>query len=161
MRMRRLIWVCTDHKGLIVQKCFPNFHILIRPNEVHSLVFLKYQPMLPCSLNIIWVLPRSKDNHGSHSLFEHVTWASAKLHMKKYRILWLSLVRPHKWVRHSHYAPPPKKWRGIMLYPLKFWVSVRLSVCLCPSVRQRPHHSSARNSSYSFRPILFKLYMRF
>ena len=38
------------------------------------------------------------------------------------------------------YAPPPKKWRGIMLYPLKFWVC------------HRPHHSSARNSSYSFRP---------
>ena len=42
-----------------------------------------------------------------------------------------------------------------------------LSVCLsvrpsvCPSVHQRPHHSSARNSSYSFRPILFKLYRRF
>ena len=31
-----------------------------------------------------------------------------------------------------------------MLYPLKFWVSVR----------QRPHHSSADNSSYSFRPTL-------
>ena len=31
----------------------------------------------------------------------------------------------------------------------------------CPSVRPRPHHSSARNSSYSFRPILFKLYRRF
>ena len=31
----------------------------------------------------------------------------------------------------------------------------------CLSVRQRPHHSSARNSSYSFRPVLFKLYRRF
>ena len=51
--------------------------------------------------------------------------------------------------------PPPKKWRDIMLYPLKFWVSV------CSSVRHRPHHSFARNSSYSFRPILFKLYRRF
>ena len=58
------------------------------------------------------------------------------------------------------YAPPPKKWRDkkwrdIMLYPVKIWVSV------CPSVRQRPHHSFARNSSYSFRPILLKLYRRF
>ena len=55
----------------------------------------------------------------------------------------------------SFYAPPPKKWRGIMLYPLKFWVFV------CPSVRQHPHHSSARNSTYSFRPILFRLYRCF
>ena len=28
------------------------------------------------------------------------------------------------------YAPPPNKWRGIMLYPLKFGVSVRPSVFL-------------------------------
>ena len=28
-------------------------------------------------------------------------------------------------------------------------------------VHQRPHHSSACNSSYSFRPILFKLYRCF
>ena len=45
----------------------------------------------------------------------------------------------HSWIIHL-YAPPPKKWRGIMLYPLKFWVSVHPSVRLsiCPSVRQRP-----------------------
>ena len=59
----------------------------------------------------------------------------------------------------TNYAPPPKKWRGIMLYPLKFWVSVRPSVC--PYVHQHFHHSCARNSSYSFKPILFKLYRRF
>ena len=123
----------------------------------------------------------------------------------------------------SHfYAPPLKKWRGIMLYPLKFWVSIRLSVC--PSVSAptillpatpptllgqsfsnstgafrmvwryaycfyrilnlffitffafltfrlfsspnttemyREYVSSARNSTYSFRPIFFKLYRHF
>ena len=34
-------------------------------------------------------------------------------------------------------CPATRKWRGIMLYPPKFWVSVRPSVCLsvCPSVR--------------------------
>ena len=57
-----------------------------------------------------------------------------------------------------------------MLYPPKFWVSVRPSVCLsvCLSVRPsvRPsvsahHHSCIGNSSYSFRPILLKLYSCF
>ena len=44
------------------------------------------------------------------------------------------------WVILGSYAPPPKKWWGIMLYPLKFWVSVHLSVrpsirpSVCPSV---------------------------
>ena len=34
-------------------------------------------------------------------------------------------------------CPATRKWRGIMLYPPKFWVSVRPSVCLSvrPSVR--------------------------
>ena len=32
------------------------------------------------------------------------------------------------YIHYYFYAPPPKKWRGIMLYPLKFWVSVCLSV---------------------------------
>ena len=63
-----------------------------------------------------------------------------------------------------------RKWRGIMLYPPKFWVSVRpsvrLSVCLSvrPSVRpsvSAHHHSCIGNSSYSFRPILLKLYRCF
>ena len=71
-------------------------------------------------------------------------------------------------------CPATRKWRGIMLYHPKFWVSVRPSVCLsvclsvCPSVRPsvRPsvsahHHSCIGNSSYSFRPILLKLYRYF
>ena len=53
-----------------------------------------------------------------------------------------------------------------MLYPPKFWVSVRPSVCLSvrPSVRpsvSAHHHSCIGNSSYSFRPILLKLYRCF
>ena len=67
-------------------------------------------------------------------------------------------------------CPATRKWRGIMLYPPKFWVSVRpsvrLSVCLSvrPSVRpsvSAHHHSCIGNSSYSFRPILLKLYRCF
>ena len=56
--------------------------------------------MLPCSLNIFGC---SLGPKITPSLFQHVTWASTKLHMKTYRILWLSLVRPHKWVRHGHF----------------------------------------------------------
>ena len=55
-------------------------------------------------------------------------------------------------------CPAARKWRGIMLYPPKFWVSVRLSVR--PSVSTH-HHSCIGNSSYSFRPILLKLYRCF
>ena len=67
-------------------------------------------------------------------------------------------------------CPATRKWRGIMLYPPKFWVSVppsvRPSVCLSvrPSVRpsvSAHHHSCIGNSSYSFRPILLKIYRCF
>ena len=63
-------------------------------------------------------------------------------------------------------CPATRKWRGIMLYPPKFWVSVRPSVCLSvrPSIRpsvSAHHHSCIGNSSYSFRPILLKLYRCF
>ena len=55
-------------------------------------------------------------------------------------------------------CPATRKWRGIILYPPKFWVSVCLSVR--PSVSAH-HHSCIGNSSYSFRPILLKLYRCF
>ena len=63
-------------------------------------------------------------------------------------------------------CPATRKWRGIMLYPPKFWVSVRPSVrpSVCPSVRpsvSAHHHSCIGNSSYSFRPILLKIYRCF
>ena len=55
-------------------------------------------------------------------------------------------------------CPATKKVVGYYVIPSEI-----LSVCpsICPSVPQRPHHSSARNSSYSFRSILFKLDRRF
>ena len=56
------------------------------------------------------------------------------------------------------FMPPHQQVAGYYVIPSEI-LSVRPSGP--PSVRQRPHHSSARNSSYSFRPILFKLYRRF
>ena len=52
------------------------------------------------------------------------------------------------------FMPCHQKVAGYYVKPSEI-LSVR------PSIRQRPHHSSARNSSYSFRPILFKLYRHF
>ena len=54
-------------------------------------------------------------------------------------------------------CPATKKVAGYVI-PSEI-LSVHPSVCL--SLRQRPHHSCAPNSSYSFRPILFKLYRHF
>ena len=75
-------------------------------------------------------------------------------------------ARPNNPNEQLFLCPATRKWRGIMLYPPKFWVSVRPSVCLCvrPSVRpsvSAHHHSCIGNSSYSFRPILLKLYRCF
>ena len=64
-----------------------------------------------------------------------------------------ALERLKNWC-HPFLCPATRKWRGIMLYPPKFWVSVR------PSVSAH-HHSCIGNSSYSFRPILLKLYRCF
>ena len=96
--------MCTDHKGLIVPKVFSKFPHSDPPKLGPFPGFLKISTNAALFPEYIWVHPRSKDNPSSpHSLFEKVTWASTKLHMKKYRILWLSLVRPHKWVRHGHF----------------------------------------------------------
>ena len=59
-------------------------------------------------------------------------------------------------------CPDTKKVAGYYVIPSEI-LSVHLSVCpsVRPSVCQCPHHSSARNSSYSFRPLLFKLYRCF
>ena len=51
-------------------------------------------------------------------------------------------------------CPATKKVAGYYVIPSEI-----LSVH--PSVRQSPHHFSARKSSYSFRPIVFKLYRCF
>ena len=77
--------------------------------------------------------------------------------------------KQNRW-RHF-YAPPPESG-GVLCYTLRNFEcpSVRPSVCLsvCPSVCPfvRPsvsahHHSCIGNSSYSFRPILLKLYRCF
>ena len=65
------------------------------------------------------------------------------------------------------YAPPPESG-GVLCYTLRNFEcpSVRPSVCLSvrPSVRpsvSAHHHSCIGNSSYSFRPILLKLYRCF
>ena len=67
----------------------------------------------------------------------------------------------------SFYAPPPESG-GALCYTLRNFEcpSVLPSVCLSvrPSVRpsvSAHHHSCIGNSSYSFRPILFKLYRCF
>ena len=64
---------------------------------------------------------------------------------------------------HFCYAPPPESG-GVLCYTLRNFEcpSVRLSVCLSvrPSVSAH-HHSCIGNSSYSFRPILLKLYRCF
>ena len=51
--------------------------------------------------------------------------------------VWINYFCPMRQVRSRSkiFMPRHKKWRGIMLYPPNFWVSVRLSVR--PSVRQR------------------------
>ena len=68
---------------------------------------------------------------------------------------------------HTFYAPPPESG-GVLCYTLRNFEcpSVRPSVCLSvrPSVRpsvSAHHHSCIGNSSYSFRPILLKLYRCF
>ena len=85
---------------------------------------------------------------------------------------WVSCERNSS---YSFYAPPPESG-GVLCYTLRNFEcpSVRLSVCLsvrpsvrpsfrpsvCPSVSAH-HHSCIGNSSYSFRPILLKLYRSF
>ena len=63
-----------------------------------------------------------------------------------------------------YYAPPPESG-GVLCYTLRNFEcpSVRPSVCLSvrPSVRQRPPPFLYRQPTYSFRPILLKLYRCF
>ena len=65
------------------------------------------------------------------------------------------------------YAPPPESG-GVLCYTLRNFECPSVRPSVCPSVRPsvRPsvsahHHSCIGNSSYSFRPILLKLYRCF
>ena len=62
--------------------------------------------------------------------------------------------------KFTHFYAPPPESGGVLCYTLRNFEcpSVRLSVR--PSVRAH-HHSCIGNSSYSFRPILLKLYRCF
>ena len=73
----------------------------------------------------------------------------------------------HIYISSHFYAPPPESG-GVLCYTLRNFEcpSVRPSVCLSvrPSVRpsvSAHHHSCIGNFSYSFRPILLKLYRCF
>ena len=76
---------------------------------------------------------------------------------------------------YSFYAPPPESG-GVLCYTLRNFECPSIRPSVCPSVRPsvrssvrpsvRPsvsahHHSCIGNSSYSFRPILLKLYRCF
>ena len=72
------------------------------------------------------------------------------------------------WGLIGHFYAPPPESGGVLCYTLRKFEcpSVRTSVCLsvCPSVHpsvSAHHHSCIGNSSYSFRPILLKLYRCF
>ena len=64
---------------------------------------------------------------------------------------------------HDFYAPPPESG-GVLCYTLRNFECPSVRPSVCPSVRpsvSAHHHSCIGNSSYSFRPILLKLYRCF
>ena len=70
-------------------------------------------------------------------------------------------------MRCVFYAPPPESG-GVLCYTLRNFECPSVRPSVCPSVRPsvRPsvsalHHSCIGNASYSFRPILLKLYRCF
>ena len=73
---------------------------VVSVSRLTIVLFPKYDWVFHCPTeNPVW----------PHSLFEHVTWASIKLHMQNYRILWPSLVRPHKCPASSFLLNVPQK----------------------------------------------------
>ena len=58
------------------------------------------------------------------------------------------------------YAPPPKKWWVIMLYPLKFWVSVRPSVS-APTIRLPATPPTVLGQSFSNFTGAFRMVWRY
>ena len=64
---------------------------------------------------------------------------------------------------NNFYAPPPESG-GVLCYTLRNFECPSVRPSVCPSVRpsvSAHHHSCIGNSSYSFRPILLKLYRCF
>ena len=87
-------------------------------------------------------------------------------------LLFLYILKFYVGIKYGHFYAPPPESGGVLCYTLRNFEcpSVRPSVCLsvcpsvCPSVRpsvSAHHHSCIGNSSYSFRPILLKLYRCF
>ena len=60
-------------------------------------------------------------------------WAAPPCNCITSLISWYTWSQFLSYINVSFLCPATRKWRGIMLYPPKFWVSVRPSVC--PSVR--------------------------
>ena len=103
MQMGRLIWVCTDHKGLIVLKVFSKFPHSNPPKLGPFPCFLKMSTNAALFPEYTWVLLRSKDNPVAPFIVWAPNMGLNKAPYEMYQILWLSLVRPHKWVRHGHF----------------------------------------------------------
>ena len=67
------------------------------------------------------------------------------------------------WFYPHFYAPPPESG-GVLCYTLRNFECPSVCLSVSPSVRpsvSAHHHSCIGNSSYSFRPILLKLYRCF
>ena len=79
----------------------------------------------------------------------------------------LTSIVKRSWVQVSaalsFYAPPPESG-GVLCYTLRNFECPSVCLSVCPSIRpsvSAHHHSCIGNSSYSFRPILLKLYRCF
>ena len=162
-------------------RCSSKWHLLNQIPNASSNTPLNNSKLTECRLILFkpWV-----DKCIRHSVFEfeRSAWFHARAFVFFFFLLFflfcfLSNGTPF---RKSHknecrklpfYAPPPESG-GVLCYTLRNFEcpsvrpSVRPSVCLSvrPSVRPSVsdhHHSCIGNSSYSFRPILLKLYRCF
>ena len=101
-----------------------------------------------CKWSKIWLGSAFVGCPPGHHSWSLVVLSVHKSHFIRYRV----------WNK-TFYAPPPESG-GVLCYTLRNFEC--LSVCLSvrPSVSAH-HHSCIGNSSYSFRPILLKLYRCF
>ena len=98
-----------------------------------------FDQVLSCDLNQIKVRKTSRNNGGCYHI----------------RIF---MPPPPRMGRHC-YAPPPESG-GVLCYTLRNFECPSVRPSVRPSVSAH-HHSCIGNSSYSFRPILLKLYRCF